>query len=279
VPLVLLLSCTILGPWADEDRPGNGPGGDAGRDSEVDTESDRDSGPDGDSGQKPVECEVRKLIPLDLPGYHRGLVSAELSSEDEGAEITVEGVEGAHWVSGRWVYFQPEGPLAPSTAYSATLSACGFQFGTRTYLVENHEGRTLIPDSVGSILENYLDMLVLVTVTADEGAAEVDVAIADTDGQQDACNRTATLSGRWEDGYLHIEGEDLVVGDHIVDQLLVSGSVSPDLSELVGLRVRMLLANWSSPRCRSPRPVLSPVRRVETLAARARSAPAGPRRR
>ncbi|MED5370031.1 MAG: Ig-like domain-containing protein [Myxococcota bacterium] len=175
---------------------------------------------DGDTGDTAPACTVEVSSTLPASGetnfYYRSQIEASLSEADSTAEITMDGVSGTSWLSddSKTVYFTPDAPLDPSTSYSYTVNYCGgapsIDFTTSdlgaaiadpSSLVGNvyaldlqaDSVRIVIPEDVGSVLEQYLEVALLLEVSAAD-ASEIDMfgAIASEDDSeaQEYCDPT-----------------------------------------------------------------------------------------
>ena len=136
-------------------------------------------------------------------------------NEDGDPTLVVDGVQGEVTSSedGTSWFFTPTSPLSPSTAYSATFSYCRgdatFNFTTSSLgeplegaaadlvdtslLLNLEDGRVVIPEGVGAVLEPYLGevKLYLKILSADATDIEIMGAVADSDtGAQDYCSPT-----------------------------------------------------------------------------------------
>ena len=168
-----------------------------------------------DSGLQACGVEIKESFPAagSTDMYYRGEIEVHLSDADDTAVITVDGVDGTSWLSddSKTVYFTPAAALEPSTAYTATVSYCtadaeiGFTtsglgkdiidpeglVGT-VYDLDLSSGRIVIPEGVGSVLESYLTVQILLEVTSASDTIEFLGAIGDEDnpGTQDYCTET-----------------------------------------------------------------------------------------
>ena len=110
------------------------------------------------------------------------------------------------------VYFTPDSPLSPNTDYTFTVSYCRGEapvsfrtndLGTaiadpsalqgKVYSLNLQDGRVVIPEGVGSVLEQYLEVSILFEVaSADANNLSMFGALAGEDDptQQDYCNQT-----------------------------------------------------------------------------------------
>lgn len=156
------------------------PGGD---DKDTDTAGDLDSGSTAD-----CEIEVEETVPATgaVDAYYRGTIEFRLDDPDPTAEIETDipGVQSTN-EAGDVVYWTPSEPLAPNTAYTATLHYCGgdaeISFTTsalgseisdpqslvgKTYVLDLQGARIVQPDGIGSVLTSYLTQDILVGVDA-----------------------------------------------------------------------------------------------------------------
>jgi hypothetical protein len=146
--------------------------------------------------------------------YYRGVVEAHLTDSDPTATITVDGVSGTSWLNEDEdvVYFEPDEAFAPNTDYTATISYCRadapISFRTsdlgssiadpaslvgNTYDLDLQSGRVVIPEGVGSVLEQYLEVVILFKIAELSGDdLTMYGALADEDDatQQDFCTPT-----------------------------------------------------------------------------------------
>jgi hypothetical protein len=142
-------------------------------------------------------------------------VEFTLSAEDPAAALTLTGpdgeVAGTSAVNGTKVTFTPDAPLAPSSAYTASLSYCNSEdpvdvgFSTsalgealttditgKAYAVDLASGNFVQPPGIGSLLGGLFANNILIGITtANETTLEVMGAIS-TEGttDQDMCNET-----------------------------------------------------------------------------------------
>lgn len=174
-------------------------------------------------GEKdPVDSEpacgitVESTIPASgsTTAYYRGAVEFYLSDADASAELSIDGVAGTSALNEDQdvVTFTPSAPLAPNTSYTATLTYCsgetevtfttsslGGDIGDpsslngKVFNLDLKSGRIVIPEGVGSVLENYLDVVIYMEV-AEANGSEIQLfgALADEEnpGQQDYCSQT-----------------------------------------------------------------------------------------
>ena len=175
--------------------------------------TDKDAGLD--SGLADCGIEIKESFPAagSTDFYYRGEIEVYLDDADDTAEITVDGVSGTSWRSDddKTVYFTPDAPLEPSTSYTATVSYCTadavIDFTTSelgkdiadvdglvgtVYDLDLSSGRIVIPEGVGSVLESYLTVQILLEVTSAGDEIEFLGAIGDEDnpGTQDYCTET-----------------------------------------------------------------------------------------
>jgi hypothetical protein len=122
--------------------------------------------------------------------YYRADIEFHLDdADDSGATIALTqggtDVPGTTWLSedNEVVYFTPDMPLAPSTAYTATLTYCtgdasinfttsdlgttlAADLLTNTYVIDLASARFVEPPGVGELIGEFVTMNVLVGVTA-----------------------------------------------------------------------------------------------------------------
>lgn len=175
---------------------------------------------DGDTGDTAPDCTVEVSSTLPASGvtnfYYRSQIEANLSEADPTAEITMDNVSGTSWLSddSKTVYFTPDAPLDPSTSYSYTVNYCGgaptidfttSDLGTsidnpgtlagNVYSLDLQADsvRIVIPEDVGSVLEQYLEVALLLEVS-DANDQEINIfgAIASDDDaeMQEFCDPT-----------------------------------------------------------------------------------------
>lgn len=216
-----------------------------------------------DAGTGADECKV--TIKTTTPtadatnAYYRGTIEFELTDADPSATITTD-IPGAQSVRGdKTIVWTPSAPLAPLTAYSATLSYCGgdatinfttSDLGTsiadaqtllgRTYNLALGDARIVEPAGIGSLLGQYLtvDILTGVAEVSDTNLTIIgSLGVADSDPPiQDFCNPTIPfpeadftdapyflISGAGTDTHIQVAGYDVVIQD-----LIISGTFAPD---------------------------------------------------
>ncbi len=192
--------------------------------------------------------------------YYRGAIEVHLSDADDTAEISMDadGVSGTSWRSDddKTVFFQPDAPLAPSTPYSYTVSYCTadvvIDFTTsglgediadvdglvgQVYELDLASGRIVVPEGVGSVLESYLTVQVLLEVLSSGDEIEFLGAIADEDnpGTQDFCIQTLEFpeAADFSDAPYFVIGPattTISVADYevTIEDLEISGTFSAD---------------------------------------------------
>jgi len=144
--------------------------------------------------------------------YYRGEIEVHLDDADDTAVISMDQA-GTSWRSedNKTVYYTLEAPLDPSTAYSFDVSYCTadvtIDFSTSelgkdiadidglvgtVYDLDLSSGRIVIPEGVGSVLESYLTVQILLEVASAGAEIEFLGAIGDEDnpGTQDYCTET-----------------------------------------------------------------------------------------
>ncbi|MCB9795265.1 MAG: hypothetical protein H6741_21390 [Alphaproteobacteria bacterium] len=220
-----------------------------------------------DSDFRDCYGEIRETSPRDgaTDAYYRGPVEFRLSDHDPSAELRVEGVPGRSGFDAddpELVRFTPDAPFEPSTAYTATLDYCGGQeasigFTTsstgspvpsaelagRSWVVDLQSGRVVEPAGAGAVVENYLDVGLLIGVSAaDDDRLTLLLAPESTDrrGLQDLCAPTSELIVDYsedpsfsfgpQDASLPLGGGSLALQDMVLE-----GSVRPDGEGLQGV--------------------------------------------
>ena len=188
-----------------------------------------DTGAIGEASAEPSSEDLGCGVTIDetLPAdgaadfYYRGTLAFELSDDDDTASLSVEGadgtaVDGTSSVDGDMVYFTPNAPLQPSTAYVANLTYCGSEtpvavgfstsdlgtaaddvtvFEGKTYSLDLSSGNFVQPAGVGDLIGGLLENNILVGVTA-ATADSMDILGAisvagSTD--QDTCTETLNI--------------------------------------------------------------------------------------
>jgi len=148
--------------------------------------------------------------------YILDTVQFTLSAEDPNASLTLTGpdgeVAGTSAVVGTKVTFTPAAALAPSSAYTASLSYCnsaepvdvGFSTSAlgealttdivgKTYAVDLTSGNFVQPAGIGSLLGGLFTNNILLGVTAADANLEIMGAISmDGSTDQDMCTETFT---------------------------------------------------------------------------------------
>ncbi|MBK7759445.1 MAG: hypothetical protein IPI35_24230 [Deltaproteobacteria bacterium] len=210
--------------------------------------------------QPPCGVEIDETIPAAgaTNFYYRGEIEFYLSDADETATLSIDGVTGTSYRNedNDVVYFKPDAPLSPSTAYTAKLTYCtgeaevGFTtsaLGTsiadtssligKVYSLDLQAGRVVIPEGVGSVLEQYLDIVIFMEVaSADASAIRLFGALADeaNPSQQDYCSQTLAFPEADFSGapFFEIGPESTniaVAGFEVtIDDLLISGTFAGD---------------------------------------------------
>lgn len=181
----------------------------SGKDSGDDTGGDTDTDTNTDGCDTTIESTIPTAGAADA--YYRANIEFELSEPDATAQITTS-IPGTQTVSadGLRVIWTLSEPLAPSTAYSATLDYCGgsatIDFTTSSlgtpvsdpaglvgapYEVALNEARIVEPPGLGSVLSSYLTEVILIGVTnVSSDSINMIGAIAGDDGNQDYCDPT-----------------------------------------------------------------------------------------
>ncbi len=152
--------------------------------------------------------------------YWRSDIEFILDDPDESSPsiVLMQGeteVAGSSWTNEDMdvVYFTPDAPLAPSTAYTATLSYCTgdapIEFTTsdlgtplaadimsKTYVIDLASARFVEPAGVGELIGEFVTMNVLVGVAAIDGSAITMMGALSVEGgtDQDFCTPTFDLS-------------------------------------------------------------------------------------
>ena len=141
-------------------------------------------------------------------------VEFTLSAEDPAASLSLTGpdgeVAGSSAVNGTKVTFTPDAALAPSTAYTASLSYCNSEdpvdvaFSTsalgedltvslvgKTYAVDLASGNFVQPPGIGSLLGGLFENNILLSVTAEGDTLEFIGALSEEGSTaQDTCSET-----------------------------------------------------------------------------------------
>ncbi len=171
----------------------------------------------GDSGPTECDVEIRETYPAAdaIDFNYRGTIEVHLNKPNEDGEptLTLDGVSGEVTSNeeGTTWYFKPDAPLEPLTSYTVGFSYCrgdaGYSFTTsalgKPLTIEPSEltgtvmqlnledGRVVIPEGVGAVLEPYLGEVTIFLEVLSADASEITVmgAIADEDtGAQDFCS-------------------------------------------------------------------------------------------
>lgn len=171
---------------------------------------------DAEETAAPCDISIQETFPAAgaTNAYYRGAIEAHLTDEDPTAVITMDGVAGTTWLNEDQdiVYFQPDEPLTPNTDYEFTVSYCfadapvSFRTSTlgeaiadpaslvgNTYDLNLQDGRVVVPEGVGSVLEQYLEVSILIKVDDLTGNdLTMNGALADEDDSslQDYCTPT-----------------------------------------------------------------------------------------
>jgi hypothetical protein len=143
-------------------------------------------------------------------------VEFTLSAEDPSAALTLSGpdgdVAGSSAVNGTKVTFTADAPLAPSSAYTASLSYCNSEdpvdvaFSTsdlgedltvdlvgKTYAVDLASGNFVQPPGIGSLLGGLFTNKILLNVTSSGDTLEFIGALSEESSTaQDTCSETFT---------------------------------------------------------------------------------------
>ena len=141
-------------------------------------------------------------------------VEFTLSAEDPSASLSLTGpngdVAGSSAVNGTKVTFTPDAALAPSSAYTASLSYCNSEdpvdvaFSTsdlgeeltvsligKTYAVDLASGNFVQPPGIGSLLGGLFENNILLSVTAEGDTLEFIGALSEEGNTtQDTCSET-----------------------------------------------------------------------------------------
>jgi len=196
--------------------------------------------------------------------YYRGTVEATLTTVEDDATITVAdgaGTEVAGTTSwrGNTLVWEANDGLAPSTAYTATLSySCGdvdWQFTTsdvggavttpgdlvgNAYQLDIAGARFIEPAGIGSALGSFLTFELYVGVTAVDGADLEMIGALGADGAQDVCEATIPFptSDFANNPYFEVGPQDttIVVQGYPITlmDLFISGSFAADGSAIAG---------------------------------------------
>lgn len=211
------------------------------------------------------EIEVDETIPADgaVDAYYRGWIEFHLDDPDPTAtiETDIPGTQDTN-EDGDVIYWIPSEPLAPSTAYTATLHYCGgdpeisfttSSLGTavapedlleRTYALDLQGARIVEPDGIGSVLTSQLTQQILVGVqTADATSIQMIGAIGAEGSDppvQGYCDPTIPFPAADFDGnpFFSIGPEDTTLSvagyDIEIGQLEITGTFAPDGSYFGG---------------------------------------------
>jgi hypothetical protein len=234
----------------------------------------KDTGPTGDTGGTPGDdddaCEnsvvTRFPVSGDADVFYKTDVRFSLEAEEADASITVTDgagavVDGQTTVAGTLVTWDGTADLAPSTAYTATLSySCGedaISFTTsntgeptggglegRVYALDLAGGDWVEPPGVGPLLSSQLgDTQVLVSPLALDATSITMIGAIGSAGIQDLCSPTLPFPpADWTDPYFSLAAPalDLVVAGFTVtiQDLDLSGAFAPDASRIQGAALK-----------------------------------------
>ena len=208
----------------------------------------------------PCEVGIDETFPAagSTNAYYRAELEAHLTDSDPTATISVDGRNGTSWLNEDQdvVYFTPDEPFDPNTDYTFTVSYCrgeapvsfrtndlGTELVDQTALLGNvynlnlQDGRVVVPEGVGSVLEQYLEVQILIKVAnVDADYLLMYGALADEDDPtfQDYCTETMDFpEAEFVDSPFFLIGPadtTISVGGYSVtiDQLEISGTFSSD---------------------------------------------------
>jgi hypothetical protein len=226
-----------------------------------------DTGPDG-----PCDNAISAVTPADgsTNVYYRDPIRVRFDAAEADAAVTVEGPGGLVSATSAWegdtLVVTPAGPLAPSTTYTVRIAySCGepstsFTTGDvgasvdprdlvgRTWVLDLLSGTVVEPASAGQFLQQYIETILLVTVTdADAISARLVGALA-TEGSdpmvQAPCTTTMPMPVMDFTGnpFLSYGPADtsLAVGPEwlSISDLGVAASFTPDGAALVGIHLQ-----------------------------------------
>ncbi|MFH1463371.1 MAG: Ig-like domain-containing protein [Pseudomonadota bacterium] len=248
-----------------EGAPGCGEG-----DADVDADTDGDADADGD-----CDLGIDATVPQDgaADAYYRAEIEFWLEDVDPGSPvITLEGasgrVDGVTYLSDdlETVFFRPDAPLAPQSAYSATLDYCRgeatIEFTTselgrdleldpvgRVFLVDLTGGRFLQPQGIGELLGEFLTGEFLLGVEEGEGAdftLLMGLGVEGGGAEQDPCVPTIEVPWSIADAPDFRYGPadtPYLVGEHeySLQAAQFSGTFAPDATWLGGGQVAFVI--------------------------------------
>ena len=190
---------------------GDGGGTDGGGDGG--TDGGGDGGTDGGTEDCGVGLDDSEPGDGDIGVSLGATVVFFLDDGDPTASVTLETAAGVSVAGSTWLatddteaWFQPEGPLSSNTDYVATLDWCGgtdsISFTTldpgtpvddlegNTYLLDLASASWTEPEGAGDLISGFLDLELLVGVTAVTGESIKMVGAVGDGGEQDYCTPT-----------------------------------------------------------------------------------------
>lgn len=276
-PGTLLLASVVFFGCKGESEPADTTDTETPTDTLV-TDTDTGTRTDTDTDPTPTDSTCGASLARVFPAngapdaYYRTLVEAELSDVDPTATLSVVEVGGAavagvtEWDLRRLV-FTPDTPLAPSTAYEATVTWCdgsvtwGFRTSDvgamvdaeategRVYAFDLFSGRILQPPGIGPLLQTFIgDIEWLASPSATDGVTmDWRMGLGDGSGNQDACTPSVSVLGSdftsnpffaFGPAPTMFEVQEATIK---LDDLYLSGAFSPDVLRLEGIVLSGLL--------------------------------------
>ncbi len=245
-------------------------------DTDTDTDTTRDTGPD-----EPCGVGVDEVDPADgsTDAYYRGDIEFLLDDPDP-TEPTISLVGPSGAIAGstslsedrEQVRFEPNAPLEPLSAYTATLDyctglatvafttselglPCHAPLGGRTYVVDRSRARVVTPPGIGELFNEFVAVEVLVAIQQQDATTLSVLIGAGTIGsrpvEQDLCHQTMDLVWDWSEAPAFDYGAadvSLVTpsGTVSVTNLAMSGAFSADGSWFGGgeLELTLDMRDW-----------------------------------
>jgi len=218
--------------------------------------------------EQPCGVGIDETIPADgaTDAYYRADIEFQLDDPDEsGATValTQGGTEvaGTSWLSedSETVYFTPDAPLSPGTAYTATLTYCTGEASidfttsalgqpltadllTNTYVIDLATARFVEPPGVGDLIGEFVAMNVLVGVTEVSDTSITMMGALSVEGgtDQDYCTPTFDFPAAdfSESPYFAVIADEITLSvagyDIPLKDLEVSGTFAADGSYFGG---------------------------------------------